>query len=193
MRLPDGEEREGGFTGDGPMDALFSALNVATGHEARLKEYHVSAVTAGRDALAEVTTLIELEGRLVERPGRVAGHDRGFGPGLPARDLERAPGRQGVGAGRQRLSVQADWRDGERRICFGAGVAERAPQLLDEEGFEPVRAADDGARDRRGAGSSRIRAAAVLHVPPGPVPEAAAPLRAEVEGRDLVGAWAAGG
>ena len=33
------------------MDAFFSALNAATHHEARLKEYHVSAVTGGRDAL----------------------------------------------------------------------------------------------------------------------------------------------
>ena len=69
VRLPDGESREGSFTGDGPLDALFSAINAATGHEARLKEYHVSAVTAGRDALAEVTTLIELDGALSSGQG----------------------------------------------------------------------------------------------------------------------------
>jgi 2-isopropylmalate synthase len=69
VRMPDGELREGTFTGDGPLDALFSALNAATGHEARLKEYHVSAVTAGRDALAEVTTLIELNGGLSSGQG----------------------------------------------------------------------------------------------------------------------------
>ena len=51
------------------MDAFFSALNVATGHEARLKEYHVSAVTAGRDALAEVTVLLELGGVLAQGQG----------------------------------------------------------------------------------------------------------------------------
>ena len=55
------------FTGDGPVDAFFSAINAATGHEARLKEYHVSAVTGGRDALGEVTVLLELDGR--SRPG----------------------------------------------------------------------------------------------------------------------------
>ena len=69
VKMPDGEVREGSFTGDGPLDALFSALNAATGHEARLKEYHVSAVTAGRDALAEVTTLIEYRGRLTSGQG----------------------------------------------------------------------------------------------------------------------------
>jgi 2-isopropylmalate synthase len=69
VRLPSGETADGSFTGDGPMDAFFSALNVATGREARLKEYHVSAVTAGRDALAEVTILLELDGRVASGQG----------------------------------------------------------------------------------------------------------------------------
>jgi 2-isopropylmalate synthase len=69
VRLPGGETADGSFTGDGPMDAFFSALNVATGREARLKEYHVSAVTAGRDALAEVTILLELDGRVASGQG----------------------------------------------------------------------------------------------------------------------------
>jgi 2-isopropylmalate synthase len=64
VRLPDGEVESGSFTGDGPVDAFFSALNAATGHEARLREYHVSAVTGGRDALGEVTVLLELRGQL---------------------------------------------------------------------------------------------------------------------------------
>jgi 2-isopropylmalate synthase len=62
VRLPGGEIAEGSFTGDGPIDAFFSAINVATGREARLKEYHVSAVTGGRDALGEVTVRLELDG-----------------------------------------------------------------------------------------------------------------------------------
>ncbi len=62
VTLPGGQEREGSFTGDGPVEAFFSALNVACQSEGRLKEYHVSAVTAGRDALAEVTVVLELEG-----------------------------------------------------------------------------------------------------------------------------------
>jgi len=62
VRLPGGETGSGSFTGDGPVEALFSALNAATRQEGRLKEYHVSAVTAGRDALAEVTVLVELGG-----------------------------------------------------------------------------------------------------------------------------------
>src|SRR4029077_15258836 len=53
VRMPGGEIREGSLTGDGPIDAFFSALNAATGHDGRLKEYRVDAVTDGRDALGE--------------------------------------------------------------------------------------------------------------------------------------------
>jgi 2-isopropylmalate synthase len=67
--LPSGGVGEGSFTGDGPVEAFFSALNAATGHEGRLKEYHVSAVTAGRDALAEVTVLVELDGATAQGQG----------------------------------------------------------------------------------------------------------------------------
>jgi 2-isopropylmalate synthase len=64
VRLPDGTVASGSFTGDGPVDAFFSAINAATGHDARLKEFHVSAVTGGRDALGEVTVLLELDGQV---------------------------------------------------------------------------------------------------------------------------------
>jgi 2-isopropylmalate synthase len=39
------------------------------GYDARLKEYHVSAVTGGRDALGEVTVLLELDGNLASGQG----------------------------------------------------------------------------------------------------------------------------
>jgi 2-isopropylmalate synthase len=69
VRLPDGTVGSGSFTGDGPVDAYFSAINAATGHDARLKEFHVSAVTGGRDALGEVTVLLELDGQLASGTG----------------------------------------------------------------------------------------------------------------------------
>src|SRR5215218_3929448 len=69
VRLPGDQLGEGSFTGDGPVDAFFSALNMAVGREARLKEYHVSAVTGGRDALGEVSVLLDLEGRLAQGVG----------------------------------------------------------------------------------------------------------------------------
>jgi 2-isopropylmalate synthase len=69
VRLPDGSTGTGSFTGDGPVDAFFSAINAATGHDARLREFHVSAVTGGRDALGEVTVLLELDGHTASGVG----------------------------------------------------------------------------------------------------------------------------
>jgi 2-isopropylmalate synthase len=69
VRLQDGSVESGSFTGDGPVDAFFSAINAAVGYDARLREYHVSAVTGGRDALGEVTVLLELDGSLASGVG----------------------------------------------------------------------------------------------------------------------------
>lgn len=69
VRLPDGEVGAGSFTGDGPVDAFFSAINAAVGHDARLREFHVNAVTGGRDALGETTVMLELDGRVASGAG----------------------------------------------------------------------------------------------------------------------------
>ena len=69
IREPGGDVVEGQFTGDGPVDAFFSAINAALGHEAKLREYHVSAVTGGRDALGEVSVILEYHGRTATGQG----------------------------------------------------------------------------------------------------------------------------
>jgi 2-isopropylmalate synthase len=63
VRTPDGDEVEGSFTGDGPVDAIFRAVNAATGIDARLREFRVEAVTGGEDALGEVSVVIEYQGQ----------------------------------------------------------------------------------------------------------------------------------
>jgi 2-isopropylmalate synthase len=60
VRTPDGEVVQGSFTGDGPVDAIFRAINSATGIDARLREFRVDAVTGGQDALGEVSVVVEL-------------------------------------------------------------------------------------------------------------------------------------
>ena len=62
IRAPDGEELVGSFTGDGPVDAIFRAINTATGLDARLREFRVDAVTGGQDALGETSVVLELGG-----------------------------------------------------------------------------------------------------------------------------------
>ncbi len=62
VTTPDGESVQGSFTGDGPVDAVFHAINSATGHDARLREFRVDAVTSGQDALGETSVVLELGG-----------------------------------------------------------------------------------------------------------------------------------
>ena len=49
--------------GDGPVDALFRAIERITGLPATLKEYNIKAVTGGKDALGEVTIRMEYGGK----------------------------------------------------------------------------------------------------------------------------------
>ena len=69
VRLPDGRLAEGSFTGDGPVDAVFHAINAATGVDARLREYRVDAVSEGQDALGDVSVVLELDGRTASGQG----------------------------------------------------------------------------------------------------------------------------
>jgi 2-isopropylmalate synthase len=69
VRSPEGRELRGSFTGDGPVDAIFRAINTATGVEAKLREFRVDAVTGGQDALGETSVVLELDGRSASGQG----------------------------------------------------------------------------------------------------------------------------
>src|SRR5690606_5271610 len=56
-------------TGDGPVDAIFKAIQMAFPHEAKLQLFQVQAVTAGTDAQAEVTVRLEEGGKTVNGQG----------------------------------------------------------------------------------------------------------------------------
>jgi 2-isopropylmalate synthase len=95
VRTPDGDEVEGSFTGDGPIDAVFRAINTATGVEARLREFRVDAVTAGQDALGEVSVVVELGPNAGQRLGLPGVHlrERATGAGQAvATDIIEAAG-----------------------------------------------------------------------------------------------------
>jgi 2-isopropylmalate synthase len=55
--------------GDGMVDAACAAIAKAVGVDARLVEFHVSAVTGGSDALGDVTVQVEYEGARVTGRG----------------------------------------------------------------------------------------------------------------------------
>ncbi|ENN95980.1 2-isopropylmalate synthase [Methanocaldococcus villosus KIN24-T80] len=51
--------------GVGPVDAAIKAIQKAIGEKIKLKEYHLSAITGGTDALAEVVVKLESDGKEV--------------------------------------------------------------------------------------------------------------------------------
>ena len=69
VRNPSGEGSVGESGGDGPVDAIFGAIRVATDTESELRSYTVSAVTEGEDALGEVTVMLRAHGRLASGQG----------------------------------------------------------------------------------------------------------------------------
>jgi 2-isopropylmalate synthase len=69
ITTPSGEESTGTSGGDGPVDAVFGAIQAAVDTECELRQYTVSAVTEGRDALGEVTVMLRAHGRLATGQG----------------------------------------------------------------------------------------------------------------------------
>lgn len=55
--------------GDGPVDAIFKAVEKAVGFEVGLQDYQLKAVTAGEDALGEATVWVERDGRVFSGRG----------------------------------------------------------------------------------------------------------------------------
>jgi 2-isopropylmalate synthase len=108
VRLPDGTESEGTFTGDGPIDAVFRAINAAAGREAKLREFRVDAVTGGQDALGETSVVLEL--------GDVTASGQGV-----STDIIEAAGRAYVRAlsNAERRRAQAE-RDAEAEVAAAA-------------------------------------------------------------------------
>jgi 2-isopropylmalate synthase len=69
VTMPSGEEAVGESSGDGPVDAIFQAIQKATATDCELREYTVEAVTGGEDALGQVTVRLRAEGRLATGQG----------------------------------------------------------------------------------------------------------------------------
>ncbi len=69
VKLPSGDVVTGESTGDGPVEAIFGAIQTATQTETELREYHVAAVTGGDDALGQVTVVLKTGGRTASGQG----------------------------------------------------------------------------------------------------------------------------
>ena len=69
----EGHRRSASAVGNGPLDAALKAADAALGFELQLLEMHTRAVTAGKDALAEVTVRVVHDG--IESLGQAASTD----------------------------------------------------------------------------------------------------------------------
>ncbi len=64
LRMQDETFQESGW-GDGPVDAAYKAIDLITKVPGKLLEYQIRAITAGKDALGEVTATVEVDGRRI--------------------------------------------------------------------------------------------------------------------------------
>jgi 2-isopropylmalate synthase len=125
IRTPDGEEVTGSFTGDGPVDAIFRAINAATGSDARLREFRVDAVTGGQDALGETSVVLEISG--AAPPGSVSESVVGSGQGVST-DILEAAGRAYVRALSNALRRRGIMAEAEEATAVAAsGLPVRTP------------------------------------------------------------------
>jgi 2-isopropylmalate synthase len=69
ITMPTGEEATGEYSGDGPFDSVFGAIQAAVDVECDLRSFEVGAVTGGEDALGEVTVQVRAHGRLANGQG----------------------------------------------------------------------------------------------------------------------------
>jgi len=69
----EGHRRSASAVGNGPLDAALKAADTAIGLELKLLEMHTRALTAGKDALAEVTVRVLHDG--IESLGQAASPD----------------------------------------------------------------------------------------------------------------------
>jgi 2-isopropylmalate synthase len=69
----EGHRRQASAVGNGPLDAALKAADAALGFELQLLEMHTRAVTAGKDAVAEVTVRVHHDG--IESLGQAASKD----------------------------------------------------------------------------------------------------------------------
>jgi 2-isopropylmalate synthase len=63
LRHTDGRVLEQRATGDGPVDAAFTAVETATGLKASLRKFELRSVSAGEDAQGEAIVYVEHDGR----------------------------------------------------------------------------------------------------------------------------------
>ncbi|NLK41129.1 MAG: 2-isopropylmalate synthase, partial [Planctomycetes bacterium] len=59
IRIRDGQVKQAAACGDGPVDAAYEAIRLATGQTPELENYSMRAITGGKEAMGEATVRIK--------------------------------------------------------------------------------------------------------------------------------------
>ena len=59
----------GESSGDGPVDAVFKAIDKITGYKAKLEDFRLEAVTSGKDALGQVSLKLKINNSIISGRG----------------------------------------------------------------------------------------------------------------------------
>lgn len=65
----DDDSMEEASSGDGPVDAAYKAIERIVGMKGELKDYKISSVSRGKDALGEASIMVKIKGRVVHGRG----------------------------------------------------------------------------------------------------------------------------
>jgi 2-isopropylmalate synthase len=65
----EGQSFQDSGTGDGPVEAVYTAIDAVTGVKGRVLDYNLRAVTQGRDAIGEVSVKVDFDGTVVVGKG----------------------------------------------------------------------------------------------------------------------------
>ncbi len=65
----DGETIEEAATGDGPVDAIFKAIDRVTSLKTTLKQFDIRAVTSGKQAMGDASVRVEIDGIIYQGKG----------------------------------------------------------------------------------------------------------------------------
>ncbi len=133
LRGPDGQAHIQAAIGSGPVDATYRAIDAIVQAPNTLLEFSVHSITAGIDALGEVTVRIQgQDGARHLDPQRETEHARAFGGHGADTDIIVASAKAYLAALNRLLIASGKFGEGERSSVIGAKAGTSVKGLLRE-------------------------------------------------------------
>ena len=153
LRESNGEVMTDASVGDGPVDAIYSAIQRLTGIQCSVLDYRIRAVTKGKEAQGEVQIEMEHSGRKVRGRGLSTDILEASAPGVSGGD-QPSPQHHVPGENRDAAcgSVKLTWECGRNNFLVSRD-AQRSAWRQSEDyypGFPPYLVRCAGSAARRG-------------------------------------------